>query len=101
MIVKTDLPAQKWTQVGAGPHVVFWANGRVRVAFGNTAPADAQTSLLMAAQGQPKSPTYSGQEGVWINPVDGPVTFNLVQISASELFLVDSDGNVLVDGGLI
>lgn len=98
MIQKEALQPQQWTKIGTGPHAVFWAMGRIRVAFGDAAPADAHTSLLMAAHGQPKSLTYSGQESVWIMPVESVVHVQLVQISASELFLVDSDGNVLVDG---
>ncbi len=105
MIAKVTLPANEWTLVGTGPHSLFWGLGHIRVAFGDAAPADQYASLYMAAHGQVKSFTYNGQEGVWVRPVsDQPLTIQAVQISASELFLVDTDGNVLVDapdGGAI
>jgi hypothetical protein len=105
MIVKVPLLPNEWTLVGTGPHSLFWGIGNIRIAFGDAAPANQYDSLYLSAHGQVKSFTYSGKEGVWVRPAtDVPLTISAVQISASELFLVDGAGNVLVDaadGGVI
>ena len=105
MIVKVPLVPNDWTLVGTGPHSLFWGIGNIRIAFGDTAPVDQYDSLYLSAHGQVKSFTYNGQEAVWVRPATSvPLTISAVQISASELFLVDMDGNVLVDaadGGVI
>ena len=99
MIQKHTAPMGIWTNIATGPHSLFWALGRLRIAIGDAEPTDDQTSLMIAAQGQPRSFTYSGQEAVWVMAIERPIEVHAVQISASELFLVDAEGNVLVDGG--
>ncbi len=98
MMQSHDIPAETWVLIGTGPHSLFWAKGGLRIAMGDAAPANPHDSLYMVANGQVKSFTYNGTEGVWVRPVADPATVKAVQISASELFLVDAEGNLIVDG---
>ncbi len=98
MIREVSVPEGQWTAIGTGPHALHWACGRLRICIADTPPTDPQDSLLLSAQGQVKSFAYNGLETVFVMPLEADVTLHAVQVSSSELFLVDSDGNVLVDG---
>ncbi|WP_411891939.1 hypothetical protein [Yoonia sp. SDW83-1] len=99
MMRKETIPMGVWTNLATGPHSIFWALGRLRINIGDAQPSDDHTSLLITANGQPRSFTYSGSEAIWVMPIERPVEVHAVQIAASDLFLVDAAGNVLIDGG--
>jgi hypothetical protein len=97
MMEKLTLAPGVWTKVSEGPVTLFWATGRVRVSIGDDAPAEDHTSLLLTANGQPKAFQNNSTEGVWVQPIERAVDMQAVQIVASELFLIDSEGNVVLD----
>ncbi len=104
MIQTVPLTADEWTQVGVGPHTVFWALGHLRFFMGPTPPTNEYDSFTLAAQGQVKSFAYNGTDPVWVRSVGRNVTIQAVQVTSSELFLVDAAGNVVLDalgGGVI
>ncbi|MEM9870268.1 MAG: hypothetical protein AAF822_03360 [Pseudomonadota bacterium] len=98
MIREVSVPQGQWTAIGTGPHALHWARGRLRICIDTTPPTDPQDSLLLSAQGQVKSFSYNGLETVFVMSLEGDVTLHAVQVTSSELFLVDAAGNVLLDG---
>jgi len=97
VIQSTQVSPGAWVKIAEGPHALFWALGHIRISFGNDAPDDDYTSLHMTANGQVRSFHYNGTEGVWVMPIERVVHLQHVAITASELFLLDAAGNVVVD----
>ncbi|WP_299596593.1 hypothetical protein [uncultured Tateyamaria sp.] len=99
MIVDVAAPQGQWVKVSEGPVSVFWNLGYIRFHIGEVPPTDEFVSVTLHAQGQPRSFTFNGVEPLWIMSPVSEGSVKAIQISTSELFLVDADGNVLLDGG--
>ena len=91
-------PKGQWVEIGTGPLTIFWGLGYLKFATGDVAPAGEHDCVIMHAQGQVRSLAYNGLETVWVRTEVQDLTIQVVQMSTSELYLVDAAGNILIDG---
>jgi hypothetical protein len=98
MIEKVTLQPDQWHKLTDSTAGIYWHSGTLRISVNATEPADQFDSVTMAAKGATRGFVNNRDQALWVYPVGKAVEVAVCRLSVSALFMIDTVGNVILDG---